>query len=90
MLHCSKCNNVKSFQDFDFKNKKDKIYYQHCNECREKTINNENYLIYKARAKEKYDIKKKANIIHCDCGAVFVAHRDYHIFRHVNSRRHKQ
>lgn len=85
-MECSKCHKYFDINSFSLKNKKQKIYYQHCNICREK--NNEYLEFYKIKAKENYELLKITNYIKCECGAEYVAFRDHHIYRHYNSKRH--
>jgi hypothetical protein len=85
-MECTKCKKRKGLEDYSYKNKKDKIYYNYCNQCREKSnIEKEKY---KDIAKENYDILKKTNVIKCDCGKSYVSFRTYHIYRHNNSKYH--
>ena len=84
-MECTKCHRLLTIDNFSYKNIHKKIYYLHCNKCREKLMANKNK---KQQEKEQYDITKKTNIIQCDCGKKYVAFRDYHIYRHVNSKCH--
>lgn len=85
-MECTNCHNKLELNQFSFKNKKDKIYYLHCNLCREKS--KEQRDSYKQIAKEKYEMLKKTNKIECDCGAIYTSFRSYHIYRHNYSKRH--
>jgi len=82
-MDCSKCHKILDKKDFSFKNVDKKIYYLHCNNCRQKQ-NDEK----KLKEKEEYLIKKLTNIIECSCGKKYVAFRDFHIYRHNNSLSH--
>ena len=44
---------------------------------------------YKEKAKENYNLKKKQSSVQCECGITYVCFRDYHIYRHINSKKHK-
>ena len=81
-MECTHCHMYLSFDDFSYKNESKKIYYLHCNKCREKIKTN------KARNKEHYEMTKKTNVINCSCGTQFIAFREYHILRHVNTKNH--
>ena len=87
-MECSKCHKTKDISNYSIKNVKDNIYYQYCNDCR-------NYVLpvkkkYKEKSKEDYEMRKHLNTINCDCGVSYVSFRDYHIYRHINSSRHKK
>jgi len=85
-MECTKCKTKKTLNEYSLKNKKEKIYYSYCNSCRDRVnIEKEKY---KDIAKENYEILKKTNVIKCDCGKSFVSFRDYHIYRHNNSKYH--
>ena len=84
-MECTKCHKVLATDDFSYKNLAKKIYYLHCNNCREKLKKQTNK---KKAEKEQYESVKEKNVIQCDCGKVYVAFRDYHIFRHQNSKYH--
>lgn len=86
-MECTNCHNVMAVDKFSFKNAAQKIYYLHCNACREKIINDPNK---KKREKEQYERVKKDSLIHCKCGASYVAFRDYHIIRHTNTLYHQE
>lgn len=40
-MECTKCHKVKGFNDFTYKNEKDKIYYMYCDFCRIKYFSDE-------------------------------------------------
>lgn len=85
-LECTRCHKNLSLDSFSLKNVKDKIYYLHCDTCREKIKNFENK---KQNEKDNYDLVKKTNVIHCNCGTNYVSFRTYHYIRHINSKKHK-
>lgn len=87
-MQCTKCNVVKELNEFSFKNENEKIYYLYCDLCRSKTLIAQ--LKYKEKAIEDYNVKKKTNIILCKCGISYVCFRDFHIYRHINSKKHKK
>ena len=62
--------------------------YLYCNNCRNKTL--EVQKKYKEKAKEEYNEKKVINLLHCDCGISYVCFRDYHLYRHIKSKKHKK
>jgi hypothetical protein len=86
-MECTKCHERKEISEFSLKNRKENIYYLHCNDCRKYILAVQNK--YKEKAKGDYEIKKITNIIDCECGKSFVSFRDYHIYRHVNSKYHQ-
>ena len=43
----------------------------------------------KEREKQQYERVKSSSVINCKCGSNYVAFRDYHIVRHVNSKFHQ-
>jgi 5'(3')-deoxyribonucleotidase len=43
----------------------------------------------KKKMKEEYLTRKENNIVKCDCGTIYIAFREYHIFRHLNTNNHK-
>jgi len=86
-MECTKCHTVKNFEEFSYKNENEKIYHLYCDLCRKKT-----QIIqfkYKEKAKENYNLKKINNIVECECGITYVCFRNYHIYRHINSKKHK-
>ena len=87
-MQCTKCHNNKDFNEFSFKNKAEKIYYLYCNDCRNKTL--EVQKKYKEKANNEYNLKKVVNLVHCDCGISYICFRDYHLYRHINSKKHKK
>ena len=86
-MECTKCRTVKNFEEFSYKNESEKIYYLYCDLCRKKTQVIQSK--YKEKAKENYNLKKKQSSIQCECGITYVCFRDYHIYRHINSKKHK-
>ena len=85
-MECTKCRTVKNFEEFSYKNESEKIYYLYCDLCRKKTQVIQSK--YKEKAKENYNLKKKYNSVQCECGITYVCFRDYHIYRHINSKKH--
>lgn len=85
-MECTRCHERKDISEFSLKNKKEGIYYLHCDDCRKYTLQMQ--YKYKNKAKDEYEIKKITNVIECECGKSFVSFRDYHIYRHVNSQYH--
>lgn len=81
-MECTKCHKILDKDKFSYKNVEEKIYYLHCDSCREKM---KNQLNKKKVEKEKYEFIKRTNEIHCECGRKYIAFREYHIKRHVNS-----
>lgn len=84
-MECTQCHKILDIRHFAYKNEVKKIYYQHCNACREKIRKSAEQ---KARDKENYEIQKIGNIIQCRCGKKFIAFRDYHVMRHLHSKNH--
>lgn len=85
-MECTCCKKILDRDQFSFKNLDKKIYYLHCNTCREKI---KDIPYKKEREKEQYERVKKQSTIECKCGITYVAFRDYHILRHLNSKTHK-
>ena len=86
-MECTKCHKVKGFNDFTYKNPKDKIYYMYCDICRIKYFCDEDK--YKERANIEYNMRKLENVVKCECGIKYVCFRDFHMLRHLNSKKHK-
>lgn len=84
-MQCTRCKKILDFQDFSYKNAEKKIYYLHCNNCRQKVLNDKNK---KQREKANYEKTKKEYSVTCECGVNYVGFRDYHILRHFNSKSH--
>lgn len=84
-MECTLCHRMLEVKNFSYKNEAKKIYYFHCNECRDKFINNPEI---KKNQKEQYERTKKTSLINCKCGSQYVAFRDYHIRRHLSSKHH--
>ena len=55
-MECTKCHKVKNFEEYSYKNKKEKILYLYCNDCRIITLSTQ--IKYKEKAKENYNLKK--------------------------------
>ena len=85
-MECTKCHKCLHKDEFSFKNLKQKIYYLHCDKCREKVQKNADK---KQREKEQYNLIKETNVIICDCGKKYISFRTYHTIRHMNSSFHK-
>jgi len=85
-MECTKCHKVKGF-NVTYKNPKDKIYYMYCDICRIKYFCDEDK--YKERANIEYNMRKLENVVKCDCGINYVCFRDFHMLRHLNSKKHK-
>jgi hypothetical protein len=85
-MQCSSCHKILDLSQFSYKNIHKKIYYLHCDNCREsiKKSNPDK----KENEKKQYERVKKHSVIHCKCGSEYVAFREYHILRHLNSKRH--
>lgn len=83
-MECTKCHKLLSVDNFSYKNIKQKIYYLHCDKCREK----QNHANKKSIEKEQYEKVKTDNVIECECGRKYIAFRAYHIARHNNSFAH--
>ena len=86
-MECTRCHKRKPKNQFSYKNKQEKIYFQYCDDCRAKT--SELQKRYKETAKEMYELKKEDNIMECECGKKYIALRAFHIERHVNSKWHQ-
>jgi hypothetical protein len=84
-MQCTKCKMILDIANFSYKNADKKIYYLHCNTCREKILSDTNK---KIREKEYYKKTKKENAIECACGVKYIAFRDFHILRHASSKIH--
>jgi len=86
-MECTKCHTVKNFEEYSYKNKKEKIFYLYCNDCRNITLSSQKK--YKEKANENYNLKKTLNLVDCKCGISYICFRDFHIYRHINSKKHK-
>ena len=82
-MECSACHKILDLCQFSFKNADKKIYYQRCDNCRKKESPEK-----KERDKECYELTKKTSTIICKCGITYVAFRDFHIRRHLNTQKH--
>ena len=58
-MECSKCHKIKKFCEFSFKNIEEKIYYLYCDECRNKTL--EEQFKYKEKAYEEFHMFRHIN-----------------------------
>lgn len=83
-MECTKCKKKLDLSFFSYKDTINKIFYLHCDNCR----NKQNNVKKKEYEKKSYSEKKELNIINCKCGKIFVAFRNYHIIRHENSLWH--
>lgn len=88
VMQCTKCNVIKPFEEFSYKNVNIKIYYLYCDICRNKTLISQSK--YKEKAIEEYNLRKKTNIVNCECGISYICFRDFHVYRHINSKKHKK
>jgi hypothetical protein len=84
-MECTKCHKILGIDNFSYKNEKEKIFYLHCDKCREKLKTQVNK---KTVEKQQYERVKKTNVIHCECGSTYIAFRSYHITRHKGSVLH--
>jgi hypothetical protein len=84
-MECTKCHKLLSIDNFSYKNVDKKIYYLHCDKCREKQKKQVNK---KTHEKEQYEKVKNTNIVKCECGSTYIAFRAYHIARHKHSLAH--
>jgi hypothetical protein len=85
-MECTKCHRILDIKNFSYKNAKQKIFYLHCDKCREKISNQPNK---KIAEKEQYETLKKTNLIICPiCSREYVSFRTYHTIRHNNSKIH--
>tara|TARA_B110000483_G_C17721094_1_gene360904 strand:- start:181 stop:450 length:270 start_codon:yes stop_codon:yes gene_type:complete len=83
-MECTKCKKKLDLSFFSYKDIYNKIFYLHCDICRQKQDNNKKKLYENMTYLEK----KENNIINCNCGKKFVAFRNYHILRHENTLFH--
>lgn len=84
-MECTKCHKILDIDKFSYKNVEKKIYYLHCDKCREKITKNKEK---KMNEKQQYEFVKRTNVIECPCGKKYIAFRDYHILRHNNTITH--
>jgi hypothetical protein len=77
-MECTKCKKRLELIEFSYKNEQNKIFYLHCDTCR----NKENNLKKKSYEKNQYNEKKETCKVNCKCGKIYIAFRDYHIKRH--------
>ena len=84
-MECTKCHKILDKDKFSYKNIDKKIYYLHCDNCREKILKNKEK---KMNEKQQYEFVKRTNLIECSCGKKYIAFRDYHIKRHNNTISH--
>ena len=59
----------------------------YCDICRIKYFCDEDK--YKERANIEYNMRKLENVVKCECGINYVCFRDFHMLRHLNSKKHK-
>lgn len=86
-MECTKCHQFLSKENFSIKDKKNGIYYLSCDTCRIKI--KEYNEINKDKIKNNYNIVKKTRTIECECGKIYVAFRELHEIRHLQSKKHK-
>ena len=84
-MECTKCKKKLDLIFFSYKNVKDKIFYLHCDNCRNKITQQKNK---KNIEYINYENLKDNNKILCLCGKKYIAFREYHILRHLNSKNH--
>ena len=84
-MECTKCHKILDINQFSYKNIEKKIFYLHCDKCRQKILKDKDKQI---QEKQQYEFVKKTNIIDCECGRKYIAFRDYHIARHNNTKLH--
>lgn len=85
-MECTRCHKILPVDKFSYKNAARKIYYVHCDSCREKLKKKQPNK--QQNEKERYEIVKKNNVINCECGKTYIGFRDFHINRHLNSKFH--
>ena len=85
-MECTKCRKSLPIEEFSLKDKKNGIYYLPCNNCRKKI--KEYNDINKDKIKHNYNIVKNERKIECDCGKIYIAFRDLHEIRHLQSKKH--
>lgn len=86
IMECTKCHLILDINKFSYKNVKQKIYYLHCDKCREKLSNQTNK---KMLEKQQYETLKKTNLITCPiCTRQYISFRTYHTIRHNNTKTH--
>jgi hypothetical protein len=84
-MECTKCNKKLELNCFSYKDFNNKIFYLHCDKCRDKIRKQANK---KEIEKKNYNNIKETNIIECLCGKKYIAFRDYHIIRHQTTIYH--
>lgn len=84
-MECTKCRKILDITYFSYRNPMSKIYYLHCDKCREKTAKQTNK---KELEKQQYENVKLTNIIECQCGVKYISFRAFHTVRHQNSKFH--
>lgn len=84
-MECMKCKKKLDFNDFSYKNIENKIFYLHCDNCRNKIKLQKNK---KNNELNNYNNIKHLKKIECICGKKYIAFRDYHIQRHEISNYH--
>lgn len=88
-MECTKCHKILSVENFSYKNVKQKIYYLHCDKCRETiSIKQPNKQM---NEKILYETIKKTNLIICPiCTRQYISFRTFHIKRHNDSKEHRK
>tara|TARA_Y100000389_G_scaffold200752_1_gene241879 strand:- start:8519 stop:8797 length:279 start_codon:yes stop_codon:yes gene_type:complete len=84
-MECTKCKKKLELSYFSYKDDNKKIFYLHCDKCREKIS------MYKNKKEieiENYNVIKETKIIECVCGKKYIAFRNYHIKRHECTKNH--
>mgnify|MGYP001027033504 CR=1 FL=1 len=84
-MECTKCNKKLELNCFSYKDLNKKIFYLHCDKCRQKITMQSNK---KDIEKKNYNNVKDTKIIQCLCGKKYIAFREYHIIRHENTKYH--
>ena len=84
-MECTKCRKILDITCFSYKNPNTKIYYLHCDKCREKTAKQINK---KELEKQQYENVKLTCMVECVCGVKYVSFRIFHTVRHQNSKTH--
>jgi hypothetical protein len=86
-MECTKCHKILDIEQFSYKNEKQKIFYLHCDKCRQKLLNNQPNK--QKQEKMQYELVKKTNLITCPiCTRQYISFRTFHALRHNNTRAH--
>lgn len=86
-MECTKCHLILDINMFSYKNVKQKIFFLHCDKCREKIA------LKKDKEAERlaYETIKKTNLIKCPiCHRQYISFRTFHTIRHNNTKIHIQ